>query len=127
MAKKKPDQMDLDFEDIQPKVSADPVPVRVVQEQRKNPDIGVIPFEGEARPSRKYRFTYNQQPGTPIEFTKGLLCLSRGTGRRKNEFIDYKIEDGEEVELPEEVAEHLMGLSYFEDGRSRPRCTLIPV
>ena len=111
----------------QPQFEQAPVPVQVMREKVVNPDIGVIPFEGDPLPSRRYRFQYNQQPGTPIEFTRGVTMLCKGTHRRKNVFFQYKIEDGEEIELPNQIAEFLMGLTYLEDGRTRARCTLIPV
>jgi hypothetical protein len=127
MGRKKTEELDLEMDMGGMAVATEPVPVKIVPEQRVNPDIGKFPIEGQPRPTKKYRFTYNQQPGTPMEFTRGLTCLSKGTGRRKNEFFKYKIEDGDDVELPVEIAEFLMGLTYFEDGRSRPRCTLVPI
>ena len=119
--------LDKEFDDTMSMgLSSEPIPVKVVQEKYVNPDIGKIPFEGDPRPSRRYLFQYNQQPGTNLEFTRGLLCLNKGTGRRKNEFFSYDLQDGEVYELPEEIANHLMKLTYYEDGRSRTRCTLIP-
>ncbi len=124
---RKNQETDLDSTSL---LSPDPhaaIPVKVVPDERPNPYLGKYPMEGEPLPKKRYRFTYNQQPGTPMEFTRGITVLSKGTGRPKTEFHKFKIEDGEEVELPVEIAEFLMGLNYFEDGRSRPRCTLAPV
>lgn len=129
MGRKKKDDIDLDFDmGGSMAVASEPVPVKVVREAPPpNPDYGKFPVEGDPLPTKKYTFTYNQQPGTPLEFTKGITVLCKGTGRRKTQHLKYKIEDGEEIELPEEVANFLMKLTYFEEGRSRPRCSLVPV
>lgn len=122
--RKKTEDLELMTSDV---YEPEPVPVKVVRPIAPNPDIGKFPWADEELPTRRYQFVYNQQPGTPIEFTQGITVLSRQTGKRQTKHLKYKIEDGDEVELPEEVATHLMKLTYQEEGRVRPRCTLIPV
>jgi len=104
-----------------------PIPVQVVQPQMENPWAGKYPMEDDPVSKRTYRFTYNQQPGTPLEFTKGRTVLKKGTGRPGTVYEKYCLEDGNEYELPTDVAEHLMSLTYFEQGQARPRCTCVPV
>jgi len=132
MGRRKKADLDLDLDVQEPAMAMavaqpEPVPVRMVQEHRPNPDIGKFPFDDEELPSRRYRFTYNQQPGTPMEFTRGVTVLDRRTGRRKTRYYDFAIDDGEDVEIPTEIAEFMMGLMYFDEGRTRPRCTLVPI
>lgn len=104
-----------------------PIPVQVVHPPVENPWAGKYPMEDDPVEMRKYAFTYNQNPGTPLEFTKGRTVLKKGTGRPGTIFEKYCLEDGNEYELPVDVAEHLMGLFYFEQGQRRPRCTCVPI
>lgn len=131
MGRKKKEDVQMDIDDftdgVVPQAPPEPVPVKIVPTRMVNPDVGTIPFEGDPLPTKRYKFVYNQQPGTDMEFTRGITVLNKGTQKRKNHYLKYKLMDGEEVELPVQVAEFMMGLTYFDEGRSRPRCTLIPV
>lgn len=104
-----------------------PIPVQVVQPRVENPWLGKFPMEDDPIAKRKYRFTYNQSPGTPLEFTKGRTVLKKGTGRPGTIHEKYCLEDGRDYELPDDVAEHLNSLTYAEMGQIRPRCTCVPV
>lgn len=103
-----------------------PLPVKLIQDPPVNPYEGKFPREGDPIEKRKYHFSYNQQPGTPLEFTKGRTVL-KGNGRPGTVHESYCLEDDSEYELPVDVAKHLNSLKYHEGGRPRPRCTLVEV
>jgi len=103
-----------------------PIPVRVVPNEMSNPWAGKYPRWDEPIEKRRYRFTYNQNPGTPLEFTKGRSILkANGTPGTVHE--SYVLEDDQEYDLPVDVAKHLNSLIYYEEGRRRPRCTCVEV
>lgn len=110
------------FENPIPPVAPAPIPVTVVKEAPQNPYIGKFPKEGDPVEIRKYHFTYNQQPGTNLEFTKGRTVL-KANGLPGTVHEKYNLHDDTIVELPRDVALFLNGLVYFEQGARRPRCT----
>jgi hypothetical protein len=103
-----------------------PIPVTVVANQTSNPHAGKYPSIDDPIEKRRYKFVYNQNPGTPLEFTKGRSVLKRN-GLPGIVFESFCLEDDNEYELPVDVAKHLNGLVYSEQGAMRPRCTCIEV
>ena len=112
----------LDTEALQ----SGPIPVRVVSEARPNPYIGKFPSIDDEIETRRYRFTYNQNPGMPVEFTKGRTVIKKN-GLLGTVFEKYKFMDGEEYDIPVDVAKHLNKVVYFEAGQKRTRCSCVEV
>ncbi len=103
-----------------------PIPVKVVNPPQESPWAGKYPHIDDPIEKRIYHFTYNQNPGTPLEFTKGRSVLKRN-GMPGTVHEDYCLEDDNDYELPTDVAKHLNSLIYYEEGRKRPRCTCVEV
>lgn len=100
----------------------EPLEVKIVHEQRKNPHHGKFPYwnEVDKRPKKRFVFSNLQQPGCVLEATPGITII-KNDGTLGNHHETYKIEDGEEVELPLDIVERWKKLTYLEDGRQRPR------
>lgn len=103
-----------------------PIPVQVMNPPASNPFEGKYPREDEPIEKRNYLVTYLQNPGTPLEFTKGRSVLKKN-GLPGVVHEKFCLEDGMEYELPVDVAKHLNSLIYHEEGRTRPRCTCVEV
>lgn len=102
--------------------------VELVEQPKRNPHEGKFPKwnEVDSRPKRRYRFSNLQQPGTELEASTGITVI-KNTGRLGTHYEHYKIQDDEEVELPIDIVEKWKGLTYFEDGRKRPRFSFVEV
>jgi len=127
MPRGRPKKMTDELIQITPDTPLAPMPVKIVKEQARNPWEGQHPYDDEPVPMRRYRFQHNQQPGVDVEFTRGIIMINRATGRRFNKMFKFKIEDGEEVDMPVEIAEAMMGKMYYEGKTPRPRFSLIPL
>ena len=103
-----------------------PIPVQVMNPPAANPFEGKYPKEDEPIEKRRYLFTYNQNPGTPMEFTKGRSVLKKN-GMPGLVFEKFCLEDGQEYELPVDVVKDINKLMYHEEGMQRPRCSCVEV
>lgn len=103
-----------------------PIPVTVVPGNGPNPWLDKYPRESDPVEKRKYKFTYNQSPGMPLEFTYGRSVV-KGNGKPGTFHESFCFEDGFEYEIPVDVAKHLNKLVYSEQGTTRPRCTCVEV
>lgn len=105
---------------------AQPIPVQVMNQGPKSPWEGKYPSIDDPIEKREYRFIYNQNPGTPLEFTKNRSVLNKA-GRPTLIPESYCLEDDNVYELPIDVAKHLNSKTYFEEGVLRPRCSCVEV
>ena len=79
-----------------------PEPNRGEQMEFEAPAI----HSGTASPKRKYYFENRQQPGVPLSFFAGNAPV-KGNEPSENDVKQYHLEHGTEVELTEEMAEHI--------------------
>lgn len=110
------------------KTKEETVKVELVEKAKVNPDEGKFPKWNEVdnRPKKRYKFDHLQQPGTEFECSPGVTVI-KNNGRRGTHYEKYKIMDGEEVELPIDMVQSWQKLTYFEEGRKRPRFSFIEV
>ena len=96
--------------------------------KHKHPYEGIHPWEREVKdlPKIEVEFNHIQQPGVKIEFTKGRTVI-KNNGRLGTIHETYTIEDGERIELTQDVINHLNKLTYPEAGRVKPRFICTPV
>jgi len=109
------------------KTEKEPLEVSLVRKPEKNPYEGKFPYwnEVDSVPKMKVKFHHVQQPNMLIEFTKGRTVI-KANGRLGTIHERYKIDDGEVLELPNDVVEHLNSLVYPEGGQMKPRFMLVP-
>lgn len=96
--------------------------VKLVQEEKRNPNLDKYPLERDLdkRPKRRYKFSHLQQPGTEFECTPGVTVV-KNNGKLGTVHEKYKIMDGDELDLPVDIVERWRSLMYLEEGRKRPR------
>lgn len=104
-----------------------PLEVQLVPTAKPNPYEGKFPRWNELDTVEKMRvkFNYVQQPGMKLEFSKGRTVI-KNNGRLGTHFEKYEMDDGDVLELPTDVVEHLNSLVYPEAGQMKPRFMLTP-
>ena len=109
------------------KTTKEPLEVKLVPSEAKNPYEGKFPRwdQLDTIPKMRVKFNHVQQPNMVLEFTKGRTVV-KNNGRLGTIHEQYVINDGEIVELPEDVVEHLNSLMYPEGGQMKPRFMLTP-
>lgn len=100
---------------------AQPIPVRVVSEAPKNPNLGKFPNEDDKLDEKVYRFTYFQSPGGCLEFSRGITVLKKN-GKLGTKMFKYALEDGNVYRIPVMIAKFLNGLTYDDRRQTRQRC-----
>lgn len=105
-----------------------PIKVEILEKEKPNPNEGKFPKwnEVDQRPKKRYVFSYLQQPGSVHEATPGVTVI-KNNGKTGTHYEKYRIEDGEEVELPVDIVERWRPLTYFHEGKPRPRFSFVEV
>jgi hypothetical protein len=102
---------------------------KTVEKPSKRPPTqheGKFQWWDEEVVKKKYKFTYLQQPGSDISFTKGRTVI-KANGRTGTVHENFTFQDGEEYEMYEDLAAHLNKLTYLDGGHAKPRCMVMPV